>query len=124
MGLGDGHYALFVGRLGAEKGVRTILRAWELMGSSAPKLLMIGEGPLASEIQSKSKMLGLNIDLLGGRPKAFVLEMMRDARLLVFASEWYEGFPLVIVESLACGTPVVASRIGGIPEHGSNRAHW
>jgi glycosyltransferase involved in cell wall biosynthesis len=116
MGAGTGDYALYVGRLGPEKGVRTILEAWELLGSAAPKLKMAGEGPLAQEILSKTAASNLNIELLGPLPRPSVMELMKNARMLVFASRWYEGFPLVIVESLACGTPVLGSRIGGIPE--------
>jgi len=116
MGDGAGEYALFVGRLGPEKGVQTILNAWRIMGSGAPKLKMVGEGPLAQEIQSEKATYNLNIELLGGQPRSSVMELMKNAQMLVFASRWYEGFPLVIVESLACGTPVLGSRIGGIPE--------
>jgi glycosyltransferase involved in cell wall biosynthesis len=116
MGAGAGQYVLYVGRLGPEKGIQTILEAWQLLGSSAPKLRMVGEGPLRQEILSKKAVFNLNIELMGAQPKSSVMELMKNARLLVFASRWYEGFPLVIVESLACGTPVLGSRIGGIPE--------
>jgi glycosyltransferase involved in cell wall biosynthesis len=116
MGAGAGEYALFVGRLGPEKGIQTILQAWQLMGSGAPKLSMVGEGPLEQEILSRRSTFNLNIDLLGAQPRSSVMELMKNARMLVFASRWYEGFPLVIAESLACGTPVLGSRIGGIPE--------
>jgi glycosyltransferase involved in cell wall biosynthesis len=116
MGAGAGKYVLFVGRLGPEKGIQTILEAWQSLGSRAPKLRMVGEGPLAQEISTRTAAFNLNIEMLGVQPKSSVMELMRNARMLVFASRWYEGFPLVIVESLACGTPVLGSRIGGIPE--------
>ena len=44
------------------------------------------------------------------------MQLLQSARFLVFPSEWYEGFPLTLVESLACGTPVVAARIGSVAE--------
>ena len=116
IGTGAGQYVLFVGRLGPEKGIKSILDAWEFLGAAAPPLKMIGEGPLAQEIASAKTARNLNIELLGARPKSSVMELMSNASMLVFASQCYEGFPLVIVESLACGTPVLASRIGGIPE--------
>jgi glycosyltransferase involved in cell wall biosynthesis len=116
MGAGTGEYVLYVGRLGPEKGINTILEAWRVMGSEAPKLRIVGEGPLAQEIMSQRDTFSLNIDLLGGQPRLSVMKLMQSASMLVFASRWYEGFPLVIVESLACGTPVLGSRIGGIPE--------
>jgi glycosyltransferase involved in cell wall biosynthesis len=116
MGTGAGEYVLFVGRLGPEKGIKTILEAWQRMGPEAPRLRMVGEGPLAQEILSKTATLNLNIELLGGQSRSSVMELMQNARMLVFASCWYEPFGLVIVESLACGTPVLASRIAGVPE--------
>ena len=116
MGAGAGEYVLFVGRLGPEKGIQTILEAWQILGATAPKLRMVGEGPLAQEILSKRAAHNLNIELLGGQSKTAVMELMQNACMIVFASRWYEGFPLVIVEALACGTPVLGSRIGGIPE--------
>jgi glycosyltransferase involved in cell wall biosynthesis len=116
MGAGTGGYALFVGRLGPEKGIPTILEAWHLMGSRAPELKIVGEGPLDQDILSKKAAFNLNIELLGGQPRSSVMELMKNANMLVFASRWYEGFPLVIAEALACGTPVLGSMIGGIPE--------
>lgn len=116
IGPGAGCYVLFVGRLGPEKGIQTILEAWQILGSEAPKLKIVGEGPLAQEISTRTAALSLNIDLLGAQPRSSVMELMKNARMLVFASRWYEGFPLVIVEALACGTPVLGSSIGGIPE--------
>ena len=118
IGTGAGQYVLFVGRLGPEKGIKSILDAWEFLGAAAPPLKMIGEGPLAQEIASAKTARNLNIELLGARPKSSVMELMSNASMLVFASQCYEGFPLVIVESLACGTPV-----SGIPHWRNSGAH-
>ena len=58
----------------------------------------------------------LNIQLLGYCKHAELLEIVSEAALLVVPSEWYEGFPMVIVEAYAVGTPVVASNIGSLSE--------
>lgn len=115
-GSGVGGYVIFVGRFGVEKGVRTLLQAWELMGGSAPTLKMVGGGPLSEWVASEVSAKRLRIDIVGPRSRAEVMELMQGAALTVVPSECYEGFPLVIAESLACGTPVVASRTGGLPE--------
>jgi len=52
----------------------------------------------------------------GRLPRADTLAAMKKARFLIFPSEWYEGFPVTIAESFACGVPVVASRLGAMEE--------
>ena len=54
--------------------------------------------------------------ILGRQSHEGVLELIKQARLLIFPSECYESFPTVIIESFACGTPVVASRVGAASE--------
>jgi glycosyltransferase involved in cell wall biosynthesis len=58
----------------------------------------------------------LDVEFAGFLPRTRVLELVRRAAVQVVPSECYEGFPLVIAEAHSCGTPVVASRIGGLPE--------
>lgn len=114
MGQGQGDYALFVGRLSAEKGVGVLLRAWEQLGSALP-LRIVGEGPLAAEVEQASRRLP-GVSWLGQRPRAEVLALMQDARCLIFPSEWFEGFPMTMVEAFAVGLPVIASRTGSMEE--------
>jgi glycosyltransferase involved in cell wall biosynthesis len=108
-GSGDGGYALFVGRLTEEKGIRVMLDAWKTIGGRIP-LKICGDGPLAPVVQSAS------VDWLGRRPLGEVIELMGRASMLIFPSLWYEGFPRTIVESFARGTPVVASDLGSMKE--------
>jgi glycosyltransferase involved in cell wall biosynthesis len=115
-GNGSGGYFLFAGRFGEEKGVRTLLDTWKLLGPDAPRLKMFGSGPLAATVAEKVSADSLQIDVAGAVPRAQLIEAMRDARAVMVPSECYEGFPLVIAEALACGTPVIASRTGGLPE--------
>lgn len=112
LGSGGGGYALFIGRLTPEKGVRTLLNAWQELGSLLP-LKLLGEGPLASEVAQAASTLG-GVEWLGQRPKPEVLEVAKAAEVLIFPSEWYEGFPMTLVEALAVGLPVIASRVGSM----------
>lgn len=115
-GTGEGGYVLFAGRFGVEKGVLTLLKAWEILGADAPLLRMFGGGPLDDFMSQQVKAKSLRIELVGVVPRSQVVAAMRDAAIVFVPSECYEGFPLVIAESLACGTPVVASRTGGLSE--------
>lgn len=105
-------YCLFVGRLTEEKGVGTLLAAWRLLGRSVP-LKIVGDGPLAPNVAAFCEGAP-HVEWLGWRPKAQVVDLMKRARLLVFPSQWYEGFPLVLVEAGAVGLPVVAGNLGAM----------
>lgn len=111
-GTGDGGYALFVGRLTPEKGVTTLLRAWADLGGTVP-LKILGDGPLAPQVEAAARQLP-GVSWLGQRDRAEVLKLMQDAAFLVLPSEWYEGFPMTLVEALGVGLPVVGSRLGAL----------
>jgi glycosyltransferase involved in cell wall biosynthesis len=109
-------YGVFVGRLSEEKGLFTILRAWRRVGARC-RLRIAGDGPLRGAIESMIRSEALSgISLEGRLPSAQVLALMKRARFLLFPSECFENFPLTIVEAFACGTPVLASRIGSVRE--------
>ena len=110
VGTGDGGYAVFVARLSAEKGLETLLAAWEKLGGSVP-LKIVGDGPLASLVTQTQKTTP-NIEWLGRRPLAEVYETIGRASMLLFPSRCYETFGRVAVEAYAKGTPVIASRHG------------
>ena len=111
-----GQYALFVGRLSPEKRVLTVLAAWRLLHHDIP-LLIIGGGPQLAEVETKVARLALHsVHVKGSWGRQQTLAAMHRARFLVFASEWYENFPMAIVEAFACGVPVVASRLGAMRE--------
>ncbi len=113
-GSGSGGYAVFVGRLSEVKGVKTLLAAWEQLGSRLP-LKVLGDGPLSPDVREAEKRIS-GLGLLGWLPREQTLEILGEAAFLIFPSEWYEGLPLAIIESLAKGTPVIASRLGVMPE--------
>lgn len=110
IGQGRGRYALFVGRLSPEKGVETLLQAWQRLGEKIP-LKIVGEGPLSEQVAQHSQQV-VGIDWLGKLTRPEVIDLMKNAHALIFPSLWYEAFPLVIVEAYASGLPVIASNLG------------
>jgi glycosyltransferase involved in cell wall biosynthesis len=110
------NYALLLGRLAPGERVRTTLKAWKLLQADLP-LVIIGGGPNQAELEAEAGQLGLkNISFRGQQPRAEALAALKAARFLLFPSEWYEGFPMTLAESFACGTPVICSRLGAMQE--------
>lgn len=98
------------------KGVGTLLRAWSKLPPSIP-LVIAGDGPFRPEMEKLIGGLKLtNVNYRGRLSRPETLAAMKGARFLVFPSEWYEGFPVTIAESFACGVPVICSRLGGMQE--------
>jgi glycosyltransferase involved in cell wall biosynthesis len=111
---GPGEYALFVGRLSPEKGIRTLLDGWRRLKTTVP-LVILGEGPFEPEVIAACKEVP-SIQWLGRMAKDKVIETMKRARFLVLPSECYESFPLALVEAFACALPIVASELGAMGE--------
>lgn len=114
-GRGTGGYALYAGRLSREKGVATLAEAWRRLNHIP--LRVAGDGPL------RNAPWPAGVTTFGGLPHNSTLALLREAAMLVFPSTCYECCPMAILESLACGTPVIASNLGSIPEfvrHGYN----
>lgn len=110
-----GDYAIFVGRLSPEKGVTTLLAAWELLGLSIP-LVIVGDGPLRKLLEDESKKKHLStVRFTGALPMAETRNAIRQSAFLIAPSLWYEG-PMTIFEAFACGTPVLCSRLGAMQE--------
>jgi len=111
-----GDYALFVGRLSPRKRVDTVLAAWKRLPRSIP-LHIVGDGSAREQLQAEALREGLtNVEFKGQLPREQTLAAINRARFLVFASEWYENFPVTIAESFACSTPVICSRLGAMQE--------
>lgn len=118
LGLGPGSRVLIcVGRMTDEKGQGVLIRAMPAVRTriSGTRLLLVGEGPSRVRYESLAHELGVeeNVSFLGVRWD--VPDLLRAADVLVMPS-LNEGFGLVMVEALASGTPVVASRMGPTPE--------
>jgi glycosyltransferase involved in cell wall biosynthesis len=106
----SGRYALFVGRLSEEKGVRTLLAAWPRLAERIP-LKIVGDGPLAPHVDRATRS-SPGVEWLREQPGDRVLALMKGARALVFPSRSYETFGMVIAEAYAVGLPVIAAGVG------------
>lgn len=113
-GSGRGGYAVFVGRLSPEKGLKTLLAAWARLGDRLP-LKIVGDGPQADFVQSAAAN-GTGIEWLGRKSPQEVFALLGEAACLVMPSICYETFGRTIIEAYAKGTPVVASRRGTMAE--------
>jgi glycosyltransferase involved in cell wall biosynthesis len=111
-----GNYAVYVGRLLEDKGLRILLDAWSKLPAQYP-LQIVGEGPERAALEAQARELQLTgVTFRGRMPRAAAIEMVKGARFLIVPSRWYEGFPMCIVEAFACGTPVLCSKLGGMIE--------
>lgn len=114
-------YAVFAGRLTAEKGVINLLRAWQMWGVAAPELRLVGDGELRAELERMAE--GLPVRFLGQVSAEEAQAQIAGAHLLVLSSECFEGFPMVVREAFAFGTPAAVSDLGPLPtivEHGKS----
>ncbi len=119
LGEHQGGFALYVGRISEEKGVSTLVKAWEKIGEKLP-LKVAGTGPLLEKLKAKSVK---GVEFLGWSKAENTKQLMKDAAVLIFPSEWYEGFPMVFVEAMKVGLPILSSDIGSqneIIEEGVN----
>jgi glycosyltransferase involved in cell wall biosynthesis len=98
---------LFVGRLSAEKGVDLALSIWERSANAGLRLTVIGEGPESEALATRA--IGTGVQLVGRLSPDEVRRKMTEARCLLVPSRWFESQPLVILEALAAGLPVIAT---------------
>lgn len=115
-------YFIYLGRISSEKGVKTLIDAAIMSfagaNNSGYKLKIVGNGPLRNDMKAyvKSRNAGDQIEIMGHKNHAEAMDILRNSSFLVIPSEWYENFPYSVLESFQLGKPVIASRIGGIPE--------
>lgn len=109
-----GSFALYVGRLSTEKGIRTLLSAWNT-GKIPLRLKIIGDGPMAGEVRACSAANSA-VEFLGLQSHEVVYNEMAAAKFLVFPSEWFEGFARTVVEAFSQGTPILAANLGAVSE--------
>lgn len=109
-------YFIYCGRLSEEKGIDTIIRA--IADNKAINLKIVGSGPIAEKLQELIDRLNLQkqVELLGWQEGEKLETLIAEAKALLIPSRWLENFPLIALESLALGTPIIASKIGGLPE--------
>lgn len=104
-----GNYVLQFGHLSREKGTYTLMEAAKRMPQV--RFVFAGTGEAAAEIEKLP-----NAEYVGFLTGQALEDLVRRAKLTVYPSQWPENCPLSVIESISLGTPVVASRIGGIPE--------
>jgi glycosyltransferase involved in cell wall biosynthesis len=109
---------IFVGRLEESKGVDVLLKAIQILKEKYHRSLrvaIVGDGSLMKDLKKLALQYGINeyIDFLGIRKD--VLELMRKSSIFVLPSRW-EGFGLALLEAMSVGIPIVATKVGGIPE--------
>lgn len=112
-------HLLYVGNLKSTKGVIELLNAFSLVAKDYPKtkLVYVGSGGMLSQLRELASKHGLTNRVLfyGSIDHSEIPALMRQSRCIVLPS-YAEGVPNVLLESMSCGTPVVATNVGGIPE--------
>jgi glycosyltransferase involved in cell wall biosynthesis len=100
---------VFIGRLSPEKGLAVLIDALSLLNGVSIKI--VGKGPLQETVERAFRH-----DYLGYQSRGRIAQLLREARYLVAPSTGIETFGLVAIEAFMCGTPVIASRQGGLGE--------
>ena len=110
-------HLLFVGRLVYQKGLDLLIEALSTLKDIPWKLSIVGDGPQSELLQNMAGKLGLaeRIDFLGWQAREALPEFYQKANLFIFPSR-HEGMPNAVLEAMACGLPVIASRIAGNEE--------
>lgn len=113
------NYILYVGNLKKEKGVVELLKGFAAITKMHPLITLVyaGPGKIGEELLQQANKLSLNnkVSLLGSVDHHQLPELISQARVLALPS-YNEGVPNVVLEAMACGTPVLATNVGGIPE--------
>ena len=105
---------VFAGRLDKLKGVDILFKAWKKMGDAAPKLVVCGTGPMEEWCKLFVQQNKVNIEMKGFVPNTEARKLIANSKALVLPTQWYEGFPMSIVEAFSVGTPVVCSDLGNV----------
>jgi len=111
------HNIVFIGRLVAEKGVRTLIQAIAILQDEFPNISLdiIGDGYDKKELQNMAKDLKLeqSVFFLGKKNKIYVFLNRAD---IYVQPSLHEGLPNSLIEAMACGLPVVVTNVGGMPD--------
>lgn len=113
------NYFIYVGRLDKTKGIEKLIESWKILTiafKNTPQLIICGSGP---EEQYCSKYilehnLQKIVKMLGYVENKIAVQYIAESKALILPTQWYEGFPMTIVEAYGCGTPVLGSKIGNV----------
>lgn len=105
---------VFAGRLDKLKGIDILLETWKLMGEKAPRLIVCGTGPMEKWCKDFVESNKVNAEFRGFVPNTEVLKIVANSTALILPTQWYEGFPMSIVEAFSVGTPVLCSNLGNV----------
>lgn len=110
-------YFLFFGRISPEKGIMSLVKAYEL-GNFENPLYLVGDGPLKEELEKyvKEHNLSEKVIFTGFQSGENLKKYVEEAKCVILPSEWYENGPYSILEALAVGKPVIVSNYGGLTE--------
>jgi starch synthase len=106
---------LFVGRVEKRKGADVLMNAIPRVHEISPDARFIFIGQVCEDVKEEIEKITSFAEFLGVRPRDEIVPWYQRASILVAPSLW-DNSPNIIYEAMACGTPVVASRVGGIPE--------
>jgi glycosyltransferase involved in cell wall biosynthesis len=113
----QGNALVFIGRLAPVKGLRKLIGAFELALQSNPdlSLTIVGDGPARGWLEQATKKFGSAVTLTGPRSQGEVADILAQSDVLVLPS-FAEGVPVVLMEAMASGKPVIATQVAGVPE--------
>ncbi|MCI5623733.1 glycosyltransferase, partial [Anaerostipes sp.] len=108
---------VYAGRLDPLKGINILLDAWKLLGNDAPELVICGSGPMEEWCKEYIEKNHLStVEMKGQMSNSDVRMIMGDSQGIILPTQWYEGFPMTIVEAFSMHVPVIGSEIGNVGE--------
>lgn len=113
----DGDTVVYVGTLSERKGVRELIMALQKLkgsGTKVPETIIVGDGPDRPVLEKMAR--GLPVKFAGRKMPHEVKKYMQEGMMLVLPSKDIEGMPNVVLEGMSMGLPVIATKVGGVPE--------
>jgi glycosyltransferase involved in cell wall biosynthesis len=112
-------YFLYFGRLSQEKGIKFLIKTF--LKASDKSLKIVGQGPQREKLEKLAKNGRKKIEFLGEKKGQQLKEIISEAYSIIVPSLWPENFPYTILESFALAKPVLATKVGGLPELVKNK---
>jgi teichuronic acid biosynthesis glycosyltransferase TuaC len=110
-----GRVVLYIGNVERHKGSLDLVRAFAILKGKNVRFVMVGDGAALGECRALASELGVDVSFAGAKPHDEIPRWLAASDVFVLPS-WNEGTPNVVLEALACGRRVVATRVGGTPD--------